>query len=377
MMFDPAELEIVRLRGDPRADEVIADLFASRSLEAVNGLLMRLVATDDVPPEDLPPSVRAYFDDTASAARAGLDPADQRAAERLFAAFGPEILLGLGAYSLPMCYAVGRAAPVLLETARLVHGTRRRVFETTQFVVDCFGPGGLGPTGRGFRSAQKVRLMHAAVRRLLLSDPLRPWDMGLGVPINQMDLGYTLHTFDGLVLDGLGKLGIEVAPEAADAWHACWFALGRVLGTDDDLLCRRRDDADAFGAHLGALLCAPSAAGRELTAALIEMFQAMIPGDAFDGLTPAIMRHYLSPDVVQMLAIPESQRMGRLWRLAVGAGQPALDRQGDGGRLGTLLRRFNQAFIDALVLMERGPRRSPFGVPGELADGWRGEGPGG
>jgi hypothetical protein len=215
--------------------------------------------------------------------------------------------------------------------------------------------------------------MHAAVRRLLLSDPIRPWDPDLGVPINQVDLAYTLHTFDGIVLDGLARLGVEVAPEVADAWHACWLALGRVLGIEDDLLFARRDDADAFGAHLAAYLCAPSAAGRELTAALIEMFQAMIPGDAFDGLTPAIMRHYLSPDVVQMLAIPESQRMGRLWRLAVGAGQPALDRQDDAGRLGTLLRRFNLAFIDALVLMERGPRRVPFGIPGELADGWRGD----
>ena len=369
MALETDTLEALRTLGDERADAVVADLFEHHTLGAVNALLHRLVAADDLPPEALPASVRDYFEDTL--AGAVVAPALRETAEALFSACGPEVLLGLGAYSLPMCYAVGRAAPVLVRTARLVEGTRRRVFETTQFVVDCFGPGGLGPRGRGFRSAQKVRLMHAAVRRLLVSDPIEPWDAALGLPINQVDMAYTLHTFDGVVLDGLSRLGIDVPPESADAWHACWLALGRVLGVEERFLHADRRAADAQGAALAAALHSPSEAGIELTAALVQMFQEMIPGEAFDGLTPAILRHYLGPDLVAMLGVPEGRRMNRLWRVVLGEARPMFDTADEPTATGKLLRRFNLAFIDALVLMGRGARRTPFAVPDTLADGWR------
>lgn len=369
MTLDSDSLEALRMLGDERADAVVADLFEHHTLEAVNALLHRLVAVDDLPPEALPASVRDYFADTLEGAV--LSPVEREAAEALFSACGPEVLLGLGAYSLPMCYAVGRAAPVLVRTARLVDGTRRRVFETTQFVVDCFGPGGLGPHGRGFRSAQKVRLMHAAVRRLLVSDPLEPWDMALGLPINQVDMAYTLHTFDGVVLDGLSRLGIDVPAESADAWHACWLAVGHVLGVDARFLHADRHAADAQGATLAAALHSPSEAGIELTAALVKMFQEMIPGEVFDGLTPAILRHYLGADLVAMLGVPEGRRMNRVWRMVLGQARPVFDTADEPTATGAMLRRFNLAFIDALVLMGRGGRRAPFAVPVALADGWR------
>ena len=78
----------------------------------------------------------------------------------------------------------------------------------------------------------------AAVRRLLVSDPIEPWDAALGLPINQVDMAYTLHTFDGVVLDGLSRLGIDVPAESAEAWHACWLAIGQVLGVTESRACQ-------------------------------------------------------------------------------------------------------------------------------------------
>jgi hypothetical protein len=54
-------------------------------------------------------------------------------------------------------------------THRLINHPFRRIVETAQFVLDVMAPDGLGHSGRGVRSAQKVRLMHAAIRHLILA----------------------------------------------------------------------------------------------------------------------------------------------------------------------------------------------------------------
>ncbi len=61
----------------------------------------------------------------------------------------------------------------------------RCVFETAQLVVDGMTEGGLEPHAQGVRTAQKVRLMHAATRYMFRHDPEDQWDAhALGQPIN-------------------------------------------------------------------------------------------------------------------------------------------------------------------------------------------------
>src|SRR5262245_15657081 len=79
-------------------------------------------------------------------------------------AMGPEIIMTLFCYGLPSCYAAAKGVQVLALTTRLFSNPTRRVIETAQMVVDVMAPGGLAARGRGIRTAQKVRLMHAAVR---------------------------------------------------------------------------------------------------------------------------------------------------------------------------------------------------------------------
>src|SRR5436190_800161 len=81
-----------------------------------------------------------------------------------------------------------KAVKVLHMTARLETDAQRRVIETAQLLVDVMASGGLSPSGAGKRSAQKVRLLHAAVRYLIGKSG--QWDPALGVPINQEDLAF-------------------------------------------------------------------------------------------------------------------------------------------------------------------------------------------
>ena len=54
-----------------------------------------------------------------------------------------------------------------VETGALLDRVRQRIFETAQFLFDVLDEESLGEKGRGVRSAQRVRLMHAAIRRLV------------------------------------------------------------------------------------------------------------------------------------------------------------------------------------------------------------------
>jgi len=97
-------------------------------------------------------------------------------------------------------------------------------------------PGAFAPRGHGLRSAQKVRLMHAAVRHLLTHDPSHPWDDTLGTPLNQEDLLGTLIVFTVVVVDALGRMGVdfrgEDAQKARDAYVHFWLVVGALLGID-------------------------------------------------------------------------------------------------------------------------------------------------
>ena len=79
----------------------------------------------------------------------------------------------LACASLPECYVLRDVAAVLGTTQRLDAHARRRIFETAMMVLAVMAEGGLAPGGGGIRVVQKVRLMHAAVRYLILSPPPR------------------------------------------------------------------------------------------------------------------------------------------------------------------------------------------------------------
>src|SRR5690606_12090296 len=149
-------LDELRQVGDEAADATVGELFANQGIEAVNELMRTLVTNDGLPSEELPTVISTYLANTAHVPE--MDSAKVRLGEEVFGVLGTEILLILGFYSLPADYAAKKGVQVLYRTGRLITTPIRRVFETTQMVVDVMSPGGLSPQGKGVRSAQKVRL---------------------------------------------------------------------------------------------------------------------------------------------------------------------------------------------------------------------------
>src|SRR3972149_1898554 len=164
-------LDAMREIGDPPADAVIAAVIDSGQTDAVNRMMRSLVENDDLVPADLPEIVRGYLDQSGTLP-AWADPTLIDRGQQAFLLHAPEIVLLLFYSSLPRAYAAKKGAQVLHMTRRLIGSYAwRRIIETAQFLADVAPPGGLGPGRHGIRSAQKGRLMHAAIRHYILHDP--------------------------------------------------------------------------------------------------------------------------------------------------------------------------------------------------------------
>ncbi len=369
-----AFLDEMRTIGDVEADAVIAELYEKGEVTAVDDLMKTLVRNDGLPPEQLPKVVLDYLERTSKIP--DLDLAVQRRAENLFGLLGPEILMVLGFYSLPASYAARKGVQVLYRTAYLLKRPVRRVFETTQMVVDVLSPDGLAPSGRGIRTAQKVRLLHASIRHLVRNDPARPWDPDFGVPVNQEDLAGTLTTFAWVVLDGLAKLKIEVSDEDREAYVSAWGVIGEVMGVRADLIPRSFAEAKALAQIVHARQIAPSPEGSALTKALIEGYETIVPKEFLRGMPASMIHFFLDVDpftgrnTAAMLDVPHADWTESLTKVATTIGD-ALENVSKHFDVGAkFLRWFGLEMIKAMLLVERGGNRPGFSIPLTLRAQW-------
>ena len=358
-------LDSMRLEGDPLADECIRRVFDDDAAGGVSRVMKLLVRGVGVPTDDMPRPVDDYLD---AMARTPLPPAAaSHTAQRAFAELGPEILMVLGFYSLPASYAAKKGVKVLARTARLVDGPLRRVMETTQMVVDVMTPGGLDRDGTGVATITKVRLMHAAVRHLLLHDEKTPWSLEVdGLPINQEDFAGTLTTFSTLILEGLERMNVPMARRDEQAWIECWGGIARMLGLRDELIPATVEESRRLKDKIQSRQIEPSPEGRELTVALVDMYNRIIPGTFIDGISPTLMRQFLPPGVADGLGVPKANYTRYLvWAMRTAVGCGVFEK-----RMRRSFRRFNLALIQALLTIERGGTRPAFAIPTHLADGW-------
>lgn len=363
----------MRQVGDPGADAVIAELFRVGDIALVNTLMRTLVRNEGLPSPLLPEPVRAFL--AGSGDVPDLDISHVRKAQDLFGLYGPEMLFILGAYALPASYAAANGVKVLHATGYLDSHALRRLFETTQLVIDVLDAGGLDPGGKGIRTAQKVRLLHATIRHLLQAAP-RVWDQAaFGVPINQEDLAGTLMTFSTVVMRGLERLGISLSRDDQTAYLHCWVVIGRVMGIDPALLPADMDEADELTLLIRQNQIAPSLEGRALTASLIAALDGAIP-HAFGGFTASAMRFFFAADKLpgqdlpEILAIPAAN-----WTEVLIDGVKLLAEieawfSHESRDVAGVIRFFSRHYIDAMLAFERGGQRPGFAIPASFRDMW-------
>jgi uncharacterized protein (DUF2236 family) len=361
-------LDKMRSVGDPGVDELVAKHVATRDPESLSRLLQELFRTQRMPEAD--PLVRSYL---AALPRIDLVAQDVIAqGQHLFGLFGPEVLMTLGSYSLPLAYAAGHGVQVVYRSRQMKKDPIRRLCDTAQMVVNVMQPGELEEGGVGWFATRKVRLIHALVRLQVQSDTTNPWRAEWGLPINQEDQAGTLLTFSIATLHGLRRMGARVTSAEADAYITAWSAVGRLLGVDPSLLPSSEEEARRLATQIGGRQVRPTQEGRQLTAHLLDSVQTLFPVPGY----AASLTHFFLQDTVfgenvaAALELPKAN--WTRWLVTARAAQKRtvlgwLDWIPGARRRRSWVAR---QFVQRLILHKRPDANTPFEVPPTFRRRW-------
>jgi hypothetical protein len=362
-------LESMRHETDPLADEVVAAVIESGGLKAYNAMLRELVNNRGEIPRSMPKIVDEYFEKTqvlpewANKKKIALG-------ESIFVLHGPEMVSMLLFAALPTSYSMGKGANVLAITGQLTGYVHRRIFRTAQFIADILQSGGLGPGGKGIRTAQKVRLIHASIRYYIkhIEEWKSQWNPAWGQPVNQEDMASTLLDFFVSIVRGVQKMGIRLTPAEVEAYHHCWRVVGHIMGVRPELLTESPEEAFELADIIAASQMRESKPGQELTRDLIKFIQEPFPRP-FKGLGATAIRYFSGDDVARALAIDPYD-----WTLSFLYLQIFLLRRLDlfrrhHPRWQKYIRFLTWTLIDNILLYEEGSVFY-FDIPEELRTAW-------
>jgi hypothetical protein len=362
-VFDDAFLDRLRVVGDSEADDVVAGLFSGTT--DASAAFRSLVVGER---EQMDPTLAAYLDG-GDGPPPWAKPERVAAGQECFARWGAHVFTALFAAALPSAYACWRGVQVLGLTARLETDAKRRLNETAQFHLDVMESGGLDRGTQGFSDVRHVRLMHAAVRWLVVHDPRAQWDEAWGTPINQEDLLETLLTFTEVVFEVFDRTGVVYTEEEADDYLHAWSLVGFHLGVRPDLLPLTRDQTRELMPEVRRRQFAESEAGRRLTEALLDQGRQLCP-PGLRGMPATTVRFYVGDTTADYLGVPPSD-----WTKVLFAPLADLTRRMSAERLhrrflAGLSNRIGFGMLELAVRAERYGGRPAFQVPTSLATRW-------
>ncbi len=294
-------LRQMRRQADPVADELVAALMQTGDRQAMHGWWDSVTVNGEPLPADLPEPVKYYLQETQNLP-AWADKRRMQRGHAFFARHATPILSILGCLSLPYCYAAADGAQVLWLSQRIRQDTRRRLAETAQFLLDVMAPDAFGLRGKGLRSIQKVRIIHAVARHYARHS--ENWDDAWGIPVNQEDMAGTNLAFSYIVLQGLQKLNVQwTKPEAEDFLYL-WNVIGTMLGLDARLLPTDLQAAYWLDRKIAARHFRRSEAGTGLTKALLQSLYELNESTVTQAFADAYMRYLLGDAVADLLEVP-------------------------------------------------------------------------
>jgi hypothetical protein len=370
MPYTQSSLDALRESGDKLADSVVATLFARGEVGKFN-TLMRYVSTVGAPLPDGLPEVAPEYQRATSAPPSWVDWTEMERARLFFTDNNVHISTALSFASMPACYVVPHVARLLSATHGLNYPSKRMA-ETGQFTVYLMQPDAFEAGSRFLPAAQKVRLLHAAIRHHLTRE--NHWDTAAhGVPICQEDMIGGQMFFSMLVLDCLHRLGIHMSAEGAEAYFYAWRVVGALLGVDQDAVPKNVSEGREFldlymVRHMG-----PSAEGAHLTRQLIDLYEEVVPGTLFDPVVSALIRYLIGDTCADWLQVPRTSwdRLVKAAPALLGVLEGIEDRSPLGAwaldRLGHLTTLFELSSLTRGRVMHYAipeQLRKDFGVPG-------------
>lgn len=296
-MKSQKQLEAFRHVGDPLADAVISEIYEKgkpelreklntasgngdlQSLMGSSGALSKLIENVSFP--------------------AWVNSKLLSRGQRLFRTYSVEMSAILGIYSLPYCYAAANGAKVLIHSRNILEKPQQRLSETAQFVVDIMADDGFSPTGRGYLSILKVRLLHATARYFAARH------IRFEVPVNQEDMAGTNLAFSLICMRGLSDIGVNLDLKAREAYIHAWNVIGSMLGIDRELLPDDIKKAVALERAIRKHQFRYSEEGEKLTKSLTRYLQGQLPA-SFPFKSSDIVAYFLGQEVSKCVGLEKS-----------------------------------------------------------------------
>lgn len=285
---------------DDEVDRLLAGLIDSGQVPAVNTALRSWADNGDALPGGLPANLATYLQQAN-----GLPSWADRAKLRRAADFNRRkdtylfMLYGLGS---------GIMSTVIPREARSVYWSagganmKDRAAKTFTFGYDLSDLNAFEPSGQFVVTANKTRLVHAAVRHLLPQSA--HWRAGADqqIPISNGDILITFHSLGTFVHRKLLEWHVPMPAADEEAFLHQWQVALHLLGVRDEFIPKTWAAADAQSAQVLTPLLAPTTEGKELAEELLGLTAAIDLG-VTRGFLNEFVRYVLSDEIGDWLGL--------------------------------------------------------------------------
>ncbi len=386
-------LKSMSFETDILAENLIQEIVNDNDFGELRHLFTHLNDNNDIAQNpNLHPSVINYFKNEMDLP-AWADKNKIEIAQNVYLRFAPQIAIVLNFKALPLCYVCKNGAKVLTATGRLTGGdkdiarTMRRLFETSQMVINVMSPGGFDVEGKGIITVKKVRLYHAAIRYFLLHPKYNPhgWDVEtFGKPINQEEMAGTLMAFSALVLDGIEQMGATLTVEEKDAYMHCWNIVGHFIGLSPKLYPDTFNEGWELGIEIIKRNNDESADGKQLTKSLLDFSTNFLNDTLIDKLLmdtlPYYLINYYVKDVSKTIKIDIVKTLGvnkklNIWDnfkgwIFVFILKKLTKIENKSSIFRYIFTRFSQKFLQGMINQHLKTYNTEFYIPSSLKESW-------
>jgi len=175
------------------------------------------------------------------------------------------------------------------------------------------------------------------------------------------------------VVRDLARLGFELSAQEADDYFYFWRVVGEMLGVRPEVIPETMAEAQILYETIARRHQGPSPEGVQMTRALLEMQADLTPGEAFDGIMPALIRYLVGDQIADWMEIPRSR-----WEMVVNHGQTLgrfldiLDQKT--GVVADLVDKMALKLLTRQSIMLNDYQRAGFEIPTELYQAWAARG---
>ena len=300
MKIQEPYLDIKRKEADPEADELITYLYSKNQEHVLYHFLQ--TPFDESLNNLTSDSLKAFL--IKRRETSWYDPELTEKGQRFFKKYATEIMMLLGALSLPYCYAATPGNKAIFLTEKMRKKPGKRLLETADYVISLMDEKAFSENGYGWLLINKTRLIHAMVRYMLLHSGR--WDDSWGVPINQEDMAGTNLAFSYIILEGLEKLKFNLSEDDKSGFLHIWRYIGYQNYIDEALLPENMNEGWALEEMIVKRNFRSSTEGKLLIKDLIGHYRSAFPRVA-GFLVDSQIRYFLGEDVSDLLGLESNQ----------------------------------------------------------------------